>query len=133
MEKRGDLFMENLTPEEKQQSIEAFASIIRKSENALTNMKAEAPQTKLLEKRLKAARIGADTLLAQWEGKELDVSKTDLIEAKKVLEGLLLTLPSFLEKLKEGSGQRTYIKRRIKAFNVAVFYMDELMERFEQA
>ncbi|MGM0853452.1 MAG: hypothetical protein ACQEWI_12700 [Bacillota bacterium] len=120
--------MESLTPEEKQQSIEAFASIIRKSENALTNMKSEAPQTKLLVKRLKAARIGADALLEQWEGKELDVSKTDLIEAKKVLEGLLLTLPSFLEKSKAGSGQRTYITRRIKAFNVAVLYMDELIK-----
>jgi len=125
--------MENLTAEEKQQSVEAFKSIIRKSEKALTHMKTDAPQTRLLEKRMKAARIGVDTLLARWEGQELDVSKTDLIEAKKELEGLLLTLPSFLKKQKEGSGQRTYITRRIKACKVAVFYMDDLIEKFEQA
>ncbi|MGD6960094.1 hypothetical protein ACQCWA_23285 [Rossellomorea aquimaris] len=117
--------MENMTTEEKQHSIEAFLSIIRKSENALAHMKPGAPQTKLLEKRLKAARIGADVLHARWEGKDLDVSKGDLIEAKVVLEGLLLTLPSFLEKLKPGSGQRTYIERRIKAFQIAVSYLHD--------
>ncbi len=131
MDKRGDLFMESLTAEEKQQSIEAFKSIIRKSEKALSHMKTNAPQTKLLEKRMKAARIGIDTLLARWEGKKLGVSKTDLIEAKKELENLLLTLPSFLEKSKAGSGQRTYITRRIHAFKVAVLYMEDLIEKFD--
>ncbi|WP_057761955.1 hypothetical protein [Cytobacillus praedii] len=124
--------MENLTVEEKLQSVEAFKSIIRKSEKALTHMKTGAPQTRLLEKRIKAAQIGVDTLLARWEGQKLDVSKTDLINAKKELEGLLLTLPSFLEKSKAGSGQRTYITRRINAFKVAVFYIGDLIEKFEQ-
>ncbi|TNJ64904.1 hypothetical protein FE784_17900 [Paenibacillus hemerocallicola] len=81
---------------------------------------------------MKSARIGVDTLLARWEGQELDVSKTDLIEAKKELEGLLLTLPSFLKKSKAGSGQRTYITRRINTFKVAVLYMDVLIEKLEQ-
>ncbi|MNI93391.1 hypothetical protein D3C73_1513340 [compost metagenome] len=94
-------------------------------------MKTDAPQTRLLEKRMKAAQIGAETLLARWEGRELDVCKTDLIEAKKELESLLKTLPSFLKKSKEGSGQRTYITRRIEAIKVAVFYMDDLIEKFE--
>jgi hypothetical protein len=117
--------MEPITPEEQQQSIEAFRSIIRKSENALARMKPGTPQTNLLEKRLKASRIGADMLHARWEGKELDVSKEELLAAKEVLEGLLLTLPSFLEKSKPGSGQRTYISRRIKAFQIAVFYLND--------
>ncbi|WP_178022073.1 hypothetical protein [uncultured Paenibacillus sp.] len=123
--------MENLTPEEKQQSVEAFHSIIRKLEKALSHMKADAPQTRLLEKRMKVARIGVDTLLARWEGRELNVSKADLVEAKKELEGLLLTLPSYLERSKEGSGQHTYITRRIKALEVAVFYVDDLIGKFE--
>lgn len=119
--------MENLTAEEKQQSIEAFKSIIRKSEKALSHMKPEAPQTRLLEKRMKAAQIGVDTLLARWEGQELEVSKANVMEAKKELEGLLLTLPSFLKKQKEGSGQMTYITRRIRALQAAIFYMDDLI------
>ncbi len=117
--------MENVTHEEQQQSIEAFQSIIRKSENALASMKSGSPQTKLLEKRLKAARIGADILPARWEGKDLDISNEDLVEAKGVLEGLLLMLPAFLEKTKPGSGQRTYIERRIKAFQIAVSYLHD--------
>ncbi|OZB92320.1 hypothetical protein [Paenibacillus sp. XY044] len=124
--------MGNLTIEEKQQSVEAFKSIIRKSEKALSHMKTDAPQTRLLEKRMKAARIGVDTLLARWEGQELDVSKTDLMEAKKELEGLLLTLPSFLKRSKEGSGQRTYITRRINALKTAVYYVDELIEKIDK-
>ncbi|MOA37904.1 hypothetical protein D3C78_1595330 [compost metagenome] len=88
--------MENVTAEEKQQLVEAFNSMIRKSEKALSHMKEDAPQTRLLKKRMKAARIGLDTLLARWEGQDLDVSKTEQIEAIKELEGLLLTLPSFL-------------------------------------
>jgi len=123
--------MESLTAEQKQHSIEAFRSIIRKSEKALSHMKADAPQTRLLEKRMKAARIGVETLLARWEGQELDVSQADLLEAKKELEGLLSTLPSFLNKQKEGSGQRTYIARRIEALTVAVSYMEDLIGKFE--
>lgn len=119
--------MENLTAEEKQQSIEAFKSIIRKSEKALSHMKPEAPQTRLLEKRMKAAQIGVDTLLARWEDQQLEVSKANIMEAKKELEGLLLTLPSFLKKQKEGSGQMTYITRRIRALQAAIFYMDDLI------
>lgn len=125
--------MKNLTAEEKRQSIEAFHSIIRKSEKALAHLKANAPQTKLLEKRLNAARIGLNTLLAQWEGQEFDVDRTDLIEAKKVLEDLLTALPSYLEKVKEGSGQRTYISRRIEAFHAAILYMNNRIENVEQA
>lgn len=117
--------MEQFTPEEQQQSIEAFRSIIRKSENALARMKSGTPQTNLLEKRLKAARIGEDVLHARWKGKELTVSKDELLAAKVVLEGLLLMLPSFLEKTKPGSGQRTYIERRIKAFQIVISYLDE--------
>lgn len=122
-----------MTAEEKRQSIEAFHSIIRKSEKALAHLKANAPQTKLLEKRLNAARIGLNTLLAQWEGQEFDVDRTDLIEAKKVLEDLLTALPSYLEKAKEGSGQRTYISRRIEAFHAAIFYLNDWIENVEQA
>ncbi|MGG3915866.1 hypothetical protein [Rossellomorea vietnamensis] len=111
--------------QEEQQSIEAFKSIIRKSENALARMNPGTPQTNLLEKRLNAARIGVDVLHARWEGKELDASQDELLAAKVVLEGLLLMLPSFLEKTKPGSGQRTYIERRIKAFQIVVSYLDE--------
>lgn len=125
------MFMENLTAEEKEQSVEALKSIIRKSEKALSHMKADAPQTRLLGMRMKAARIGVETLLACWEGRELDGCKTDLIKATKELESLLLILPSFLKRSKEGSGQRTYITRRIKALKVAVFYMNDLIEKFE--
>ena len=117
--------MEKVTPEEKQQSIEAFQSIIRKSENALASMSSGSPQTKLLEKRLRAARIGVETLHARWEGKHLEISNEELVEAKQLLEGLLLMLPGFLEKTKPGSGQRTYIERRIKAFQMAVSYLNE--------
>lgn len=124
--------MENMTVEEKQQSVEAFMSIIRKSEKALSHMNTDAPQRKMLEKRMKSARIGVDTLLACWEGQALDVSKTDLMEAKKELESLLSTLPSFLIKLKEGSGQRTYLSRRIKALQAAVFYIDEWIEKWNK-
>jgi hypothetical protein len=131
--------MKQFTPEEQQQSIEAFRSIIRKSKNALARMKpgtpqtnlldkrlkAGTPQTNLLDKRLKAVRIGEDVLQARWEDKELVVSKDELLMAKEVLEGLLLMLPPFIEKTKPGSGQRTYIERRIKAFQIAVSYLDD--------
>ncbi|KPL60985.1 hypothetical protein [Rossellomorea vietnamensis] len=117
--------MEKFTQEEQQQSIEAFRSVIRKSENALARMKPGTPQTNLLEKRLNAARIGEDVLHARWGGKELVVSQDELIAAKEVLEALLLMLPSFLEKTKPGSGQRTYIARRIKAFQIVVSYLSD--------
>lgn len=117
--------MENLTLEAKQQLVEAFHSIIRKSEKALAHMKADAPQTRVLERRMQAARIGADTLLAHWEGRRLEVSQANAREAKQEMEGLLLTLPAFLDKQKAGSGQRTYLTRRIQALEVAVAYLSD--------
>lgn len=123
--------MENVTAEEKQQSIEAFHSIIRKSEKALSHMKGDSPQTKLLEKRMKAVRICLNMLNSRWNGLEWEICQTDVKEAKKELENLLLTLPSFLKKLKEGSGQRTYITRRIKALEIAICYMNDLIEKFD--
>lgn len=123
--------MDNPTAEEKQQAIEAIRSIIRKSEKALAHMKPEAGQTKRLEKRRMAARLGLDTLLAIWEGQTLTVSKAKLLEAKLELEDLLATLPSFLNKQKEGSGQRTYMTRRIEALQAAVSCMDDWMDKSE--
>ncbi|MGG4166491.1 hypothetical protein ABEW00_03290 [Rossellomorea vietnamensis] len=117
--------MKQFTPEGQEQSIEAFRSVIRKSENALARMKPGTLQTNLLEKRLKAARVGEDVLHARCEGNKLDASQEELVAAKEVLEGLLLMLPSFLEKTKPGSGQRTYIERRIKAFQIAASYLDD--------
>lgn len=87
--------MKHLTLEEKNQLVEAFKSIIRKSEKALSHMKTDAPQTRVLEKRMKAARIGVDALLACWEGKVLDVGLSDLQEARKELAALLLTPSCF--------------------------------------
>ena len=131
LKQEGDEFMDHVTAEEKQQLIEAFNSIIRKSEKALSHMKENSSQTKQLEKRMKAVRIGLKTLTSRWDGLEWDVCLTDALEAKKELESLLHTLPSFLKKLKEGSGQRTYMERRIKALNLAIFYINDLTEKLD--
>lgn len=76
---------------------------------------------------MQAVQIGLNMLNSHWNGLEWEVCQTDVREAKKELENLLLTLPSFLTKLKEGSGQRTYITRRIKALEIAICYMNDLI------
>ena len=54
--------MEVLTEAEKVESLKSFRSTIRKSENALSSMTDKGANTTLVEKRLKALRIGLAVL-----------------------------------------------------------------------
>ncbi|WP_340017175.1 hypothetical protein [Paenibacillus sp. FSL K6-1318] len=118
--------MENVSHEEQLESIKAFQSTIRKSENALVNMTQNSNNTTLLQKRLKALHIGAALLENVWnhEVEPHSYTKEEITEARLVLVGLFPSLESMYTKSKAGSPQKTLLERRIKAFHLAVQAMD---------
>ncbi|WP_091016317.1 MULTISPECIES: hypothetical protein [Paenibacillus] len=116
--------MENVSQEDKLESIKAFQSTIRKSENALVNMTQKSTNTTLLQKRLQAFYIGLALLDKQWNQKAHSYTKEDIAEARLVLIGLFPSLENMYAKAKEGSPQKTLLERRIKAFHLAVQAMD---------
>ncbi|MGN7412902.1 hypothetical protein [Paenibacillus sp. SAF-068] len=118
--------MENVSQEDQLESIQAFQSTIRKSENALVNMTQNRNNTTLLQKRLQAFYIGLALLDKQWNQKVHSYTKEDIAEARLVLSGLFPSLESMYAKSKEGSPQKTLLERRIKAFHLAVQAMDDL-------
>ncbi|QOS79083.1 hypothetical protein JNUCC31_31245 [Paenibacillus sp. JNUCC31] len=120
--------MDNVSTEVKMESFQAFQSVIRKSENALANMAQKGSNTTLLDKRLKALYIGLAMLEAAWNLKPHHYSEADLTEARHVLTGLFPLLEKMEGKSKMGSPQKTLIERRIKAFELAVQAMDELVK-----
>ncbi|MGE6578193.1 hypothetical protein [Paenibacillus xylanexedens] len=116
--------MENVSQEDQLQSIKAFQSTIRKSENALVNMTEKRNNTTLLQKRLQALYIGLALLEKVWNQKSHPYTEEDIAEARLVLMGLFPSLESMYANSKEGSPQKTLLERRIKAFHLAVQAMD---------
>ncbi|MHA7584777.1 hypothetical protein ACX12E_31035 [Paenibacillus vandeheii] len=118
--------MENISDEEKLESIQAFQSTIRKSENALTNLTQKGNNTTLLKKRLNALYIGLAMLETTWNQTPHQYTKEEIAEARDVLTGLFPSLENMYGKSKVGSPQKTLLKRRIKAFERAVRAMDDV-------
>ncbi|PJN66447.1 hypothetical protein PAEAM_00900 [Paenibacillus sp. GM1FR] len=116
--------MENVSQEDQLQSIKAFQSTIRKSENAIVNMTEKRNNTTLLQKRLQALYIGLALLEKVWNQKSHPYTEEDIAEARLVLMGLFPSLESTYANSKEGSPQKTLLERRIKAFHLAVQAMD---------
>ncbi|MFB8376014.1 hypothetical protein ACWIE6_21930 [Paenibacillus taichungensis] len=121
--------MENVSEEDKLQSIQAFHSTIRKSENALTNLTQKGNNTTLLKKRLNALYIGLAMLETVWNQKTRQYTKEELAEARNVLIGLFPSLENSYTKSKAGSPQKTLLRRRIKAFELAVQAMNDVVKK----
>ncbi|KGP78731.1 MULTISPECIES: hypothetical protein [unclassified Paenibacillus] len=117
--------MENVSDEEKLESIQAFQSTIRKSENALTSLTQKGNNTTLLKKRLNALYIGLAMLEKAWNQTPHQYTKEEIAEAQHVLTGLFPSLLNMYSKSKAGSPQKTLLKRRMKAFERAVRAMDD--------
>ncbi|GAB1157093.1 hypothetical protein YWY31_31180 [Paenibacillus illinoisensis] len=120
--------MENVSERIQLQSIQSIQSTIRKSENALAQMTQKGANTTLIEKRLKALRIGLSMLEHVWNNNPHSYTSEDLTEARSVLTGLMPSIDNSLAKAKEGSPQRTLLIRRIQALKLAVQAMDDLMK-----
>jgi hypothetical protein len=117
--------MENISNEVKIESLKAFQSAIRKSENALANMTQKGANTTLIKKRLKALQIGLAVLETAWNQKPLEYHREELTEASHVLTGLFPSLKNIYDKAKAGSPQKTLIERGMKAFELVVEAMND--------
>lgn len=124
--------MENVSERIQLQSIQSLQSTILKSENALAQMTQKGANTTLIEKRLKALRIGLSMLENVWNHKPHLYTRGDVTEARSVLTGLMPSIDNSLAKAKEGSPQRTLLIRRIQALELAVQAMDDLIKEEHQ-
>ncbi|WP_366296053.1 hypothetical protein [Paenibacillus sp. AN1007] len=119
--------METVSETEQMQSIEAFQSVIRKSENALQNMTEKGANTSVLEKRLHALCVSLHVLGYIWNRiPEQGYSRLEITEARHVMNKLLASVEKMIEKTAAGTPQRTLLERRIRAFQLAVQAMDEV-------
>ena len=118
--------MEYVSDVEKSESIKSFQSTISKSENALDQMTQKGASITLIKKRLKALYIGLAILENVWYQRPHQYNQEDVAEARNVLAGLFPTIRTSYVKAKEGSPQRTLLKRRIKSLELAIQAIDEL-------
>lgn len=118
--------MDNISSEIKLESLKSLQSAISKSEKALAQMTQKGANTTLINKRLKALQIGLAMLENVWDQRPHHYTQEDLIESRHVLRDLLPSIEDMYAKSKEGSPQRTLIKRRIKALELAVQAIDDL-------
>ncbi|MGE5417461.1 MAG: hypothetical protein ACM3UZ_12060 [Acidobacteriota bacterium] len=118
--------MENVSSENKLESIKSLQSTISKSEKALAKMTEKGANTTLIKKRLKALHIGLAVLENVWNQRPHHYTPEDLAEVRNVLAGLLPSIEDIYAKSKAGSPQRTLLERRIKALELAVQAIDDL-------
>ncbi|WP_226530679.1 hypothetical protein [Metabacillus niabensis] len=118
--------MENISNEDKLESIKSFQSTIRKLEKTLATMTQKGANTTLVKQRLKASNIGLAILENVWNQKPHQFTLEDLAEARNVLTGLFPSIENSYAKLKAGSSQRTLLERRIKALELAIRAIDNL-------
>lgn len=121
--------MENVSNVDKFESIKSLQSTISKLENALSQMTQKGANTTLVKKRLKAVYIGLVVLENVWNQIPYHYSEEDLAEARNVLTGLFPSIESIYVKSKAGSSQKTLLERRIKALELAIQAIDELLTK----
>ena len=92
-------------------------------------MAAKGANTTLVEKRLKALRIGLAVLEQVWDGKPHPYTHEDLAEARILLAGLLPSIEGIRAKSKPGSPQKTLLERRIKSLELALQEMDDSTDK----
>lgn len=119
--------MENVSDEIKKESIKSIQSTIKKSEKALAQMSQKGANTTLIEKRLMALRIGLAVLDNVWNQGSHQYSQDDLVETRLIVTGLFPSIEDIYSKSKTGSPQRTLLERRIKALELAVQAIDDLI------
>jgi hypothetical protein len=83
-------------------------------------MTQKGANTTLVKKRLKAVNIGLATIEQVWNQKPHPYTQDDLAEALNVLMGLTPSVEISFAKSKDGSPQRTLLKRRLKALELVV-------------
>jgi hypothetical protein len=120
--------VETVSDAVKQESIKSFQSTIRKSEKALVQMQQKGASTTLVEKRLKALRTGLAVLESVWDHRPHPYTREDLVEAREVLTGLFPSIEDIYSKSQTGSPQKTLLQRRIKALELAVQAIDDLIQ-----
>lgn len=121
--------MEGVSNVDKLESIKSLQSTINKLENALAQMTQKGVNTTLVEKRLKAVCIALALLENVWHQKTHHYTQGEIAEARIVLTGLLPSIETIYVKSKEGSPQRTLLKRRMKALKLAIRAIEGLPDK----
>lgn len=119
--------MKNVSSRNQSESIKSIQSAIRKSEKALAQMTQKGANTTLLMKRLKALQIGLAMLESVWNHSPHHYTREELTEARNVLTGLFPSIEDIYARSKAGSPQRTLLERRLKALELAVEAIDEII------
>lgn len=124
--------MENVPLEIRRESISALQSAIHKLEEAFSGMTEKGSNTTLVRKRLRAFIIGLTALERAWNVNPRSAYQnrpftwTEVSEAHEVLLDLLPQLKSAHNRQLAGSPQRTLLKRRIKAVELAVCALGQI-------
>lgn len=120
--------MDNIPDKIKEESINSFQSTIKKLEKAEEKMTKESKNITLVMKRLNALRIGLAVLEKIWYQNPLNYTKEELVFAKEIIIKMLPDIERIYLKSKEGSPQKTLLKRRLKALELANLGINKELE-----
>lgn len=118
--------MLEVTKADKEYSVAALESVIRKSERTLESMIAKNPKASaihLTTQRLKATKIALSILHSEWDGVPFTYDLEETKETRDVINKMLPTLIKFQNKFQPGTAQHTLATRRIMAYQFAATYL----------
>ncbi|MFE0555478.1 hypothetical protein ACFW1P_06030 [Paenibacillus sp. NPDC058910] len=116
--------MKAVSPERQTLLIKSMQSTLSKLENAYKNMIEKGSNATLVKKRLDAVKIALDSLENAWYGADFSYEKENILEARKVIIGILPSVEKQHENAKEGSPQKTLLERRIASIEAAIEALD---------
>lgn len=113
---------------DKLESIKSLLSAINKSEKALVQMIQKGANTTLIKKRLLALKVSLAVLENIWNQVPYKYTQEELIDARNILIGLLPSIKRINNKLEPGSSQTTLSERRIKALELSIQEINNLID-----
>jgi hypothetical protein len=112
--------MKTVSQEIQDLSIRSLESTINKLSNAFNSATEKGSNTTLVQKRLKAVKIGLESLRGTWNGEDFCYDEEIILTSKEVLQGLIPSIEKQIAKAKEGSSQKTLNERRLTALKLAI-------------
>lgn len=122
--------MEQFSEFDLKEAERAILSALMKSEKAILKLKENSPQYRLTAESIRAFRIALPLLRREQGAQEACAfGREELARAGAALASARSRVQKVLPKFAGGTPQHTLAVRRIRAFTIAAFLIQELLER----
>ncbi|WP_322907066.1 hypothetical protein [Paenibacillus campi] len=112
--------MKPVSEEIQYMSIVSLESTYTKLLHAHQSTVAKGSSTTRIAKRLRAVKIGLDSVKEMWRGERFEYDEAGILASKQMLKSILPSIEQQIAKAKQGSPQKTLNEHRLTALQLAI-------------